>query len=881
MRFSLNLLVGIMVLSSVLAVSAPQVHGATPTPLMISEIMYDPLTSEVGGEWVELYNNGSQPINVFNWTMSDQDGGVDFIFPDILFPAWGLALVHTGSGLNSSSFINGKAEFFMWKTSSIWSPTADDCLLSNSTGHTMDYISYGQWNGSSLDPPPGDFNYTHSNSTAREGFTLAIAGGRLRESVPTPLEVNGQDDAQIILITEVYYDTWGENEYCKLHNPGLMPVNISHWQLTDGEGIATFPPASELGPGEWFIISQNSTNFERHVLEIPDFEYWDEDPAVPEMIMIGTEPKLVNDGDELFLLNQFGTHIDAFIYGDSSYSGLGWAGSPAPDLKQGQFAKRNLQTMYIDTNTSEDWQSPRPFVIGQSDFHPVTYSGVSPMLLFTSPDSSFGAVCEVLDNATESICLNLYEFTNTMLCDRLLGAIGRGVSVRLFVEGSPVGGINQTQLFIMRQIVEAGGFVRILTNDPDNDIHVRYDYDHGKYAVIDDEILVIMSENWGWTGVPPTGWYGNRGWGAAISDMGLAGYFKEVFEDDWNPLRTDSVLFNSSHNKWDLGHNWSSQPGNCDTHFERKLVFVNAQVTPVLCPDTSLSNETILGALNSASERVYVEQFYIYKHWGDKDNGTTATDPNPYLEAVIDAARRGCEVRVLMDASYYNADPDDPIDNDDTAEYINEIAMAESLDLEAKLVNAEQHDFGKIHNKGLIADDKVLISSINWNENSATENRETGVIIESSQAAEFFVGVFEYDWMDDTTPPVASFSSLASYPTNRTHVVNASNSYDNEGIVNYSWALDGTPAGWGVNFTFNFTEPGVHILNLTVSDEWGNSGHVQHSIIVVDESEPEQHGEDETQASEDDSMAQILAIMLLVPLFVFVAVIVALYLRNR
>jgi len=51
-----------------------------------------------------------------------------------------------------------------------------------------------------------------------------------------------------------------------------------------------------------------------------------------------------------------------------------------------------------------------------------------------------------------------------------------------------------------------------------------------------------------------------------------------------------------------------------------------------------------------------------------------------------------------------------------------------------------------IHNKGLIVDDKVLISSINWGENSVRNNREIGIIIENENISNYFKKIFYYDW---------------------------------------------------------------------------------------------------------------------------------------
>ena len=66
------------------------------------------------------------------------------------------------------------------------------------------------------------------------------------------------------------------------------------------------------------------------------------------------------------------------------------------------------------------------------------------------------------------------------------------------------------------------------------------------------------------------------------------------------------------------------------------------------------------------------------------------------------------------------------------------------MNLEARLV--KQDGISKIHNKGVIVDEKkVLISSINWNKHSPTYNREAGIIIENPDLAAYYTGAFRSD----------------------------------------------------------------------------------------------------------------------------------------
>ena len=155
---------------------------------------------------------------------------------------------------------------------------------------------------------------------------------------------------------------------------------------------------------------------------------------------------------------------------------------------------------------------------------------------------------------------------------------------------------------------------------------------------------------------------------------------------------------------------------------------------PVIAPDTSYQ---ITDLLDSAEESIEIEQAYI--------KNETPLTLNPYLSSAINASRRGVHVRVLLDSYWFNVEG--PNDNDEMAALINRIGTSEHIPLEAKCIDLSVSQLEKIHNKGVIVDDKrVLVSSINWNTNSPNFNREAGVIIDHPGAAEYFRRVFEDDW---------------------------------------------------------------------------------------------------------------------------------------
>jgi cardiolipin synthase A/B len=97
-------------------------------------------------------------------------------------------------------------------------------------------------------------------------------------------------------------------------------------------------------------------------------------------------------------------------------------------------------------------------------------------------------------------------------------------------------------------------------------------------------------------------------------------------------------------------------------------------------------------------------------------------------------------VRILISDAFL--DPSDPKDSTNTVRYANDIARREHLDMQARIFNHALLGMEKIHNKGVIVDDrKVLVSSINWSYNSPTNNREASLILEHPVIGAYFADI--------------------------------------------------------------------------------------------------------------------------------------------
>jgi len=482
------------------------------------------------------------------------------------------------------------------------------------------------------------------------------------------------------------------DEYIVLSGEGLLD-GIT---ITDGHGGFRFPPGTAMHGN--ITIARDGTAFIQSHGYPPDYEWLDSSRDIPDVIP-GKPLRMANANDSLMVYEN-GILIQKVT----------WPGDVRPREGQAHFQEKGV------------WD-PRPLMLGQSRFAPGIFRNVT-VTTFVSPDCSEDVYDTIMENASREILVNVYEFSSPSMGGALVRAHQRGVDVRVLVEGGPVGGIGPDEKAALWKVNQSGIPVYQMISSPA--VHAPYRYDHAKYVVIDRQEVMIVSENFKYSGFAPQGLTGNRGWGVVLRDSGAALYFASVFTTD---LRSPSI------------HPFSGSPGSPETPPTQKhqqefssRTFTGATVRPVLAPDTS---GQILDLINSANQSIDIEEAYI--------TNESRFGLNPYLAAAINASRRGVRVRVLLDSYWYNTEG--PDDNDEMAALINNIGKREHLTLEARCAELAENRIEKIHNKGMVIDaERVLVSSINWNSNSPNFNREAGVIIDNAGAAGYFSAVFEDDW---------------------------------------------------------------------------------------------------------------------------------------
>ena len=368
--------------------------------------------------------------------------------------------------------------------------------------------------------------------------------------------------------------------------------------------------------------------------------------------------------------------------------------------------------MYDRSREGERWTPDGWVPLGASDHDPAVV-GPADVEAFALPDSP-GVPARALSGADDRILLAGYTLSSERAVRELERAAARGVEVRVLVDDSPVGGTSERQVAALDRLAESEAAVRVTGGERE-----RYRFHHPKYAVVDDRALVL-TENWKPSG---TGGGSNRGWGALVRDAAVADDLAAVFRGDWTAR--DAV-------PWER-HRGSVDPVSSNANrasYPERFVPRNLSVERVRLLTAPDNAETgIVREIRDADESVLVEQVSF---------GSRATPP---VRASVDAARRGVRVRVLLSGAWYVRE-----ENRERVRWLNALAEREGLDLEARVAEPRSR-FEKIHAKGVVIDERrVILGSVNWNNNSLRENREVALVLVGDEVGAYYARLFRADW---------------------------------------------------------------------------------------------------------------------------------------
>jgi hypothetical protein len=342
--------------------------------LLITEVLYNPAGREPDGEWVELYNSGSQTLHLSGHKIGDQalpgccEGMLAFPAEAVIKAGQVIVIANKASAFqavygfkpdyemeNSDPAVPLLTRYTYWAERSVeLTNSGDELLLLGPENEIVDSLSWGS-SSFAFDPPVPNVAEAYSLERYPPYIdTDSARDWRKRESPqpgevdltpPTPIPVpsvlppvNPTSPLPVLptpfggklLLSEFMYDPSGsepDQEWIEIYNAGPQALQLQDFKLGDeetkggSEGMLRFPVGAVLEPGQAVVVAHKGSAFKDFYHEFPDFEIVESLPDIPNMLSYpawGTASlNLNNDGDELHILDGRDDLIDAISYGSS------------------------------------------------------------------------------------------------------------------------------------------------------------------------------------------------------------------------------------------------------------------------------------------------------------------------------------------------------------------------------------------------------------------------------------------------------------------------------------------------------------------------------------------------------------------------------------
>ncbi len=552
----------------------------------------------------------------------------------------------------------------------------------------------------------------------------------------------------------------GAEESAALINLGTETVSLAGWCLddrVDSDTRVCFSGSTSIAPKKILWLAKDAAGFE---------EAWGFSADVD---FAGQWPGFTDNGETAYLLNDQDHVVDALAYGKGAATS-GWTGDAVPhpyagynNLAQVLYRKLDEATGWPvpDTDTAADWaQDPDDPYHGrkvrypgwdlESLFFPAEITSSHALTLAVAPDASLEVVSRTLRSARESILIEGYSFESLALYETLEKRMQAGVAVTLLLESNVVGGIEDVEKWLVQQIDdEPNGHVYFM--DDVNDDLRRYRYQHAKFVLVDGKTALISTDNFTNRSMPAdrldNGTRGHRGMVVVTEAPGVIDRLQSIFDRDCDPTNHVDIVPYGPTFAPPAGYvplpdsDWTTYTAA----FSQPIAAMASHITVMHAPEHSLrDSDALIGLLSQASSGDHIAGMQLNEPltW---TRSIGVAGRNPRVQALIDAARRGATVQLLLDAYY-----DDPLhDNKNTATclHLNNVADVERLDLSCRLANVTGLGIhAKMFLINLDATHWVHLGSLNGSETSNKVNREVAVQFESATGYTYLQEVFEGDW---------------------------------------------------------------------------------------------------------------------------------------
>lgn len=287
-------------------------------------------------EWIELYNNSDESLQINNWQICDLNS-CDDITQLVLLPGEYILLTKDSSQLKSKYNINDEIRIFELNIPAL-NNTSDAIVIKNDNS-TIDSIYYDMSDFSKaisierIDPNLAGLGSNLSNSIHEAGATPGF-----KNSISSKIEVNYN-----ILINEFMFDiSDSQAEYVELYNNSASNINLNSIRIFDAaaefEKAVVIESQLVLEPYTYGIIAWDSLLYSQFPYLLDSSNVYISQRSI----------NLNSTGDDLIISDSFGNIIDSISYLDD------WHHKDLDETKGISLEKINP---ILDSKVGENWSS--------------------------------------------------------------------------------------------------------------------------------------------------------------------------------------------------------------------------------------------------------------------------------------------------------------------------------------------------------------------------------------------------------------------------------------------------------------------------------------------------------------------------------------------
>jgi uncharacterized repeat protein (TIGR01451 family) len=319
-----------------------------------------------------------------------------------------------------------------------------------------------------------------------------------------------------MIVEAVLYDglqTYDYDEAVLLLNGGYGDVDLTGWELC------------KMGATDWScaeLPAVIAASHQRLWLARSETYFAASFGFAPDHVLSGW-PALSNAGDEVVLRDAEGSVQDALVYKAGNMNIDGWDGIAVQPYGGSNFAKAG-QILYRildeatglsfdDTDTAVDWaqhtddpwhgQRTRYPGWDLEQFFQPALGATGTVTVGIAPDNAYQVVVDTIHSAEQRIELELYTLEHYGLVTELVQKAQQGISVTVLLEGGPVGGVEDQELWACEQLHDTGhGLCYFMVNESDLNIYDRYSFVHSKFMIVDRKRLLLGSQNLTFSSLP-------------------------------------------------------------------------------------------------------------------------------------------------------------------------------------------------------------------------------------------------------------------------------------------------------------------------------------------------------------------------------------------